>query len=200
MNQVVIPTARWRSPTETSDFVCPRFSFRKYLEAKMSRCSKSFLRVGGGGWEVVREQRVGGSSTRFPLSRWWGGVLVCPGVVTTSRDVDWSGRCARLESRRPKKRRSRRNTRRRPTRENTNQSKTTREEETRFRLFSLDWPSAFQFSVSLLLVKVSSFLCVSLINWRKSDLKSWRNHVECSSACLAHTHTHWRTHLVDYTH
>lgn len=46
MNQVVNLTARWRSPTETSDFVCPIFSFRKYLEAKMSRCSKSFLRVG----------------------------------------------------------------------------------------------------------------------------------------------------------
>lgn len=58
--------------------------------------------------------REGGSSTRFLslppfFSGIWllggrrGGGFVCPGVVTTSRDVDWSGRCARLETRRPKK-------------------------------------------------------------------------------------------------
>lgn len=75
---------------------------------------------------MVREKRVGGSSTRFPLSLVGEGGFWCvAGVVTTSRDVDWSGRCARLESRRPKKR-SRINTRRRPTRK-TNQSKTIKE-------------------------------------------------------------------------
>ncbi len=164
----------------------------------MSRCSKSFLRVGGGGRrEVVREQRVGGSSTRFPLSRWWGGFLVCRWRrhYESGRWLEWTVRASRESASKEKKKNQHTTT----TNSKNESIKNHKRKATRFRLFSLDWPSAFQ--LCQFVVCLCRVFRVSLINWiRKSDLKSWRNHVECSSACLAHTHTHSDVHTLLITH
>lgn len=148
--------------------------------------------------EVVREKRVGGSSTRFPLSRWWGGFLVCRWRrhYESGRWLEWTVRASRESASKEKKK-------------NQHTTTTNSKNESIKNHKRIGDSISFVFSqlaqcfsiVSVCCVSVSSFLCVS----DQLNKKKWFEIVKKSCGmfqCLPspHTHTLWRTHLVDYTH
>ena len=166
-------------PRETSDFLSRDSRFENTSRPKCLDVQR-VLRVGGTwrGW--LNKVSPG------PISLGGrGGFVSWRRHYESGRWLEWTVRASRESA--SKKEETR------PTRKRRNQ--------TRDFCFLSRLGSAFQLClvVQVCVPPVSGRLCV----WEESIqekkwFKSWRNHVECSSACLAHTL--WCTHLVDYTH